>query len=166
MPEAEPNYDHPNAGDGGARPPRARKARSGWKGHLAMLPGIGSSLLPKVACPACWPAYAGFLSAVGLGFLINTRYLLPLTAGFLAIAVGALGFRAQRRRGYGPFLVGLLASTLVLVGKFHFESNATMYEGLALLVGASLWNSWPRKPSASSCSSCAGSESTTTQPVR
>lgn len=46
-------------------------------------PNIGVSFLPKLACPACWPAYAGLLSSVGLGFLIKTAYLLSLTIGFL-----------------------------------------------------------------------------------
>lgn len=80
----------------------------GWKLNFAMLPGIGAAFLPKVACPACWPAYAGFLSSVGLGFLVSTAYLLPLTAAFLAIAVFALAFRARRRRGYAPFRWALL----------------------------------------------------------
>jgi hypothetical protein len=40
-----------------------------WKQNLLAVPGIGLSLLPKIACPACWPAYAGLLSSLGLGFL-------------------------------------------------------------------------------------------------
>ena len=28
------------------------------KQHLLAMPGVGISLLPKLACPACWPAYA------------------------------------------------------------------------------------------------------------
>jgi hypothetical protein len=43
-----------------------------WKRSVAMLPGIGVSLLPKLICPMCWPAYAGIVSALGLGFLIST----------------------------------------------------------------------------------------------
>jgi mercuric ion transport protein len=38
------------------------------KQGLLALPGVGVSLLPKLTCPACWPAYAGLLSSVGLGF--------------------------------------------------------------------------------------------------
>lgn len=138
---------------------------SGWKLNLAMLPGIGAAFLPKVACPACWPAYAGFLSSIGLGFLVSTAYLLPLTAVFLAIAVGALAFRARRRRGYRPFAFGVAASAVVLIGKFSFESDPAMYAGLALLITASVWNSWPRKVAAITCPSCVGEEPTT-QPVR
>lgn len=130
----------------------------GWRTSAAMVPAVGLSLLPKVACPACWPAYAGFLSSVGLGFLIDTSYLLPLTAAFLAIAVGALAFRARRRRGYRPFVIGLLASAVVLIGKFSFESDAAMYIGLVVLVAASLWNSWPKRAEAD-CPACIGQES-------
>jgi len=50
---------------------------------------------------------------MGLTFLLDTAYLLPLTILFLVVSVGALGFRAQRRRGFGPFLVGTGAGALL-----------------------------------------------------
>ena len=123
-----------------------------WKQSLLTVPGLGVSLLPKLACPFCWPAYAGLLSSVGLGFLISTKYLLPFTAAFLAIAVGALAFRAKSRRGYGPFVLGVLVAAGVLASKFYWESNPTMYAAVALLVIASVWNAWPhRLPPAVTC---------------
>lgn len=139
----------------------ARAATGGWRLGLATLPGIGAAVLPKVACPACWPAYAGFASAVGLGFLLDTTYLLPLTVAFLALAAGALAFRASRRRGYGPFAVGLAGAAIVLVGKFSYDSDPGMYAGLALLVAASLWNGWPRRQRADACPACAAGDPTT-----
>ena len=114
------------------------------KQGLPALPGIGVSLLPKVACPLCWPAYAGLLSSVGLGFLLSRTYLLALTAGFLMIAVAALGYGARERRGYGPLALGLAASGVVLTMKFALEFNIGVYLGVGLLVVASLWNIWPR----------------------
>ncbi len=128
---------------------------SGWRSSLATIPGIAFAFLPKLACPACWPAYAGLLSSVGLGFLLDTAYLFPLTAAFLVLAVGALAFRARTRRGYGPFGAGLMAAAVVLVGKFLFDSNAAMYGGIGLLVAASVWNAWPKsKHSVGSCPQC------------
>ena len=115
-----------------------------WKQTLVAMPGIGVSLLPKLACPLCWPAYAGLLSSVGLGFLISARYLLPLTAAFLLLALAALAFRARRRRGYGPFVVGLIAGVGIMLGKFQWESNGSLYGAVGLLIVASLWNAWPR----------------------
>lgn len=151
---------------GGDNPRSRHSGGGGWKLNLAMLPGIGAAFLPKVACPACWPAYAGFLSAIGLGVLLDTAYLLPLTAAFLAIAVGPLALRARRRRGYGPFAVGIAASAIVLAGKFSFESNTAMYAGLAILIAASVWNTWPRKRAVATCRSCVRGDAPSTQPTR
>jgi mercuric ion transport protein len=116
-----------------------------WKRGLLALPGVGVSMLPKLACPLCWPAYAGLLTSLGLGFLISAVYLLPITAAFLVLALGAMAFRANTRRGYGPFLVGLVAAAGVLLGKFVWESKPIMYSAVGLLVIASLWNAWPRR---------------------
>ena len=116
-----------------------------WKRSLAVLPGIGVSLLPKLMCPMCWPAYAGLVSALGLGFLISTKYLLPLTVAFLAITATALGFRASRRHGYGPLWLGLVAAAVILSGKFYFDAPQATYSGVGLLIAASVWNSWPRR---------------------
>jgi mercuric ion transport protein len=126
------------------------------QGFLA-LPGISVSMLPKLICPLCWPVYAGLLSSVGLSFLISTAYLLPLTAASLVLALGALGFRACNRHGHVPFFLGLLAAIFVLLGKFVWLSNPTMYGAVSLLVIASLWNAWPRHDKAnqeSACSNC------------
>jgi hypothetical protein len=77
---------------------------------------------------------------------MQTKYLLPLTLLALVLAVAALGFRATRRRGYGPFVVGLVAAFTLVMGKFVIDSNVAVYGAVAALVGASLWNSWPTKP--------------------
>lgn len=125
-----------------------------WKQGLLALPGVTVSLLPNLACPACWPAYAGMLSSVGLGFIISTAYLLPLTAAFLAVAVWMLAFRASKRHGYCPFLLGLLAAIAVLFGKFEWESNPAIYGAVGLLVFASVWNAWPRRAAFKEAATC------------
>lgn len=135
--------------------PTGRSVGRTW---LAMVPALGVSLLPNLTCPACWPAYAGLLSSLGLGFLIHTSYLLPLTAGFLAVAVGALAVQARRRRRYGPFAVGMVAAVAVLGGKFVLASDPAMYVGIGLLIGASLWNSRSKRKAGVSCPACTSSE--------
>ena len=128
---------------------------SSMKLNSAMFPAVGVALLPKLACPACWPAYAGLLSSLGIGFIDYTPYLLPLTIMFLLIVIVALSYRAKSRHGYRPLMMGLLASTIVLINQFFYENNVAMYTGIALLVLASLWNTWPKSQAASeSCSSC------------
>lgn len=126
---------------------------------MGALPGVRVSLLPKPMCPACWPAYAGIISALGLSFLISAKYLLLLTAVFLSITLLTLGFKASRRNGYGPLALGLLASATILSGKFYFDISRLTYAGLGLLVAASVWNSWPRRAAkAPFCSACVPAE--------
>ena len=128
-----------------------------FKESLPALPAIGLALLPKLTCAACWPAYAGLLSAFGIGFFDYTPFLFPLTALFLALTLLALGYRASNRRGFAPLVLGSLGASVVLVGKFFFDSDTALYVGIALLVGASLWNAWP-KASRGSCPACVPDE--------
>lgn len=117
-----------------------------WRQSLLTVPGIGVALLPKLACPLCWPLYAGIVSSLGFGFLLSTAYLLPLTAGFLIFTLAVLAFRAKLRRGYGPFLLGTAGSAAILADKFQFEGGIVMYAGVGILVAAALWNAWPKMP--------------------
>jgi hypothetical protein len=112
-------------------------------GVLAFLPAAGAALLPKLTCPACWPAYAAVLSSLGVGFVDYTPLLFPATAVFLVLTLALIAWRP--RRGVSPLLLGVIASAVVLLGKFAFDSEATVYTGIALLAGASAWNAWPRK---------------------
>lgn len=133
---------------------RPRSLRSGRRGVVASALAAGVALLPNVTCPACWPAYAGLLSALGVPVLMNRAALLPLTLSALALALFMIGFRATRRHGYGPFALALAAATLVVVGKFALGLEMVAYVGIGLLVFASVWNSRPVQPSKSSCKAC------------
>ena len=106
--------------------------------------------------PACWPAYAGVLGALGLGSLMESRYLLPLTAVFFGLALFGLAYRARSRHGYRPLWLGVAGASMAMAGKFVLTQDLVMYAGLGLLLSASVWNSWPRRKSLSgSCASCA-----------
>lgn len=82
---------------------------------------------------------------MGLTFLMQTVYLFPITAGCLTFAVGGLAVGASRRQGYVPFVVGGCAAVLLLVGKFVIDSDIIVYVAIAILLIASVWNSWPAK---------------------
>lgn len=141
-------------GDDGSSPPASPPAR-GWTASLAALPGIAIAFLPNLACPACWPAYAGLLGSVGMGFLLETAYLVPLTVVFLFVYLGGLAFRARQRRGYGPFVLGMGATMVVLSGKFIFHADLVTYGGIGLLIAASVWNAWPgQSTNTRSCPDC------------
>jgi mercuric ion transport protein len=82
------------------------------------------------------------LSALGVGFIDYTPYLLPLTLAFLGVTLAILAWRP--RRGYAPLVLGLFAAAVMLIGKFFFDSDIATYAGVALLVGASIWNALPK----------------------
>ena len=75
--------------------------------------------------------------------MLQNAYLLPITVIALVLVVGALGFRAARRRGYGPLVLGVVAASLLLVGKFALDMAPVLYVGIGLLIVASVWNAWP-----------------------
>ena len=114
-----------------------------WALNTALLPTIGVALIPKLTCPACWPAYAGLFSTMGIGFFNYTPWIMPLTLIFVLITLVALFWRARKRRGYRPLLLGITASAVLLIGKFVYENDMAMYAGLVFLIAASIWNTWP-----------------------
>lgn len=132
--------------------------RTHWLSGFLSGPGIAFALVP--ACPACWPAYAGVLGALGLGTMVDVRLQLPLTLLFLGIALAALLFRARARRGYGPALLGALSAAIILAGKFALLSVPVTTAGAAALIAAAIWNVWPRRATApGACSACTPVES-------
>ncbi len=133
-----------------------RQSGSGiGKNAVSLLPAVGTALMPKLVCPVCWPAYTAILSAMGVGFVNYTPLLMPLTAAFLLAVIVLLAWKAKTRRGYAPSILGVLATAMILIGKFQFDSETATYSGIALLVVASLWNAWPRRISPSPCPACA-----------
>ena len=133
-------------------PPGKASAAHRW-GGVAALPALFSGAIIPGVCPACWPVYAGLLSAVGLGFLTRERILLPVMIAALLLALGSLAWKAKRRRGYLPFLLGVIASGLILYGEFYLDNAIVHYGGILLLLASCIWNAWPR-PAASACEHC------------
>lgn len=115
------------------------------KTYLSTFGTVILALLPQVFCPACWPAYAGVLSSLGLGFIDYSPYLLPLMIVFLTIALWGIYYKATTRRGYRPFILGLVAATGIVLGKFVLEMDLVLYTSVVLFVVVSVWNAWPQQ---------------------
>lgn len=143
-------------------PARTQGSGRRWWPFLASVPGVGATLLPVGLCPACWPAYAGLLGSLGLGFVFESSFLLPVTIGSLGLALFALALRARTRRGYGPLLLGLASVGSVLGFRFGYPFDPLLYAGLLGLAAASAWNAWPRrKREVGFCSACVQQEGAT-----
>lgn len=93
-----------------------------WSNSIATVPGALVSLLPTATCPACLGAYAGLVSAMGVGFLFRKQVLLPFIGVFLLLGmVGALMSRRRHHRS-GPLLLTIAGSLLVALGRIIWVS--------------------------------------------
>lgn len=121
-------------------------ARRSWTSSLSPLPGGFLALLPAAKCPVCLAAYGGLLSSLGLWFLGDDRVLAPVVVALLG--AGLLGAaRTARAHGRpGPLGVTVAGSAALVAGRFVWSAPAVSYGGVALLVGASLWNLWLERP--------------------
>ena len=132
----------------------ASRPGAGFLSNMAVIPGTLAAFLPALSCPACWPAYAGLLSSLGIGFLWQGPYLMPITVVLLGIALGALGYGAPRRRGYGPLVLGGVGSVAMVPAKFVLHEPWIATAAAGLILAASVWNAWPKKMARRSCPAC------------
>ena len=124
-----------------------------FRRFLAAVPALAIALPHAGTCPACWPLIGGLASSLGVTFLAETRYLLPLMIGCFAMAIAALGYGA--RHDYRPLIVGVVASCVILIGELILDASLVTVAGAGLLVGAYLWSFWLRRPGkASSDQTC------------
>lgn len=130
-----------------------------WQTLAASSPALGVAFLPKLVCPLCFPAYAALLSALGIEFIDYTPYLLPLTAIFLAVALGVLALQARRTGNVAALLLGLAASVVVLLGKFHFGYDWLTTGGVVLLIVAIVLGNRTRSTTTAACPACVSGDS-------
>lgn len=126
----------------------------------ASIPGIAAALLPNVACPACWPAYAGLLSSLGLGAFLNGPYLMAVLVGCLGLSLGTLAYKARSRRGFGPLTLGVAATGLIIASRVVDAPSVIQWIGAGCLVAASVWNAWHIRTTsnATNCDACGCSD--------
>jgi len=123
-----------------------RRGRFGWLRPLAVAPAAVLPLLPSFTCPFCIAAYAGTLSALGLGFLLNESVLAPLIAVFLVVGIASIAWTSRSHRRIGPLAGAIVGSALVVVGRLIWDLPIVLYAGVGLLVLSSLWNLWLKRP--------------------
>jgi uncharacterized membrane protein HdeD (DUF308 family) len=99
-----------------------------------------------VTCPFCLAAYTGFLSAVGMSFLSKETVLAPLIAAFLLVGIASVAWSTRSHRRPGPLVATILGALLVAGARLVWRVPTITYVGAAVLIGASLWNLWLKRP--------------------
>lgn len=131
----------------------ARKAHSGL---LSAIGSLGSAITVGL-CPICIPAFGAFLSAIGLGFLVNESILYPVLLIFLSTTIGGLFWSYRKEHGnIFPLILGILSGTAIYIGRYIYLgaliNQVLMYGGIVGIIGVSLLNLKLRKQRA--CPSC------------
>lgn len=120
--------------------------RRGWLSAAAAFPAAVLPLLPSFTCPACIAAYAGVLSALGLGFVLNEAFLAPLIAVFLVLGVGTVAWSTRSHRNLWPLELTSSGALAIAAGRLVWDVPAVLYAGAAAVLAGSVWNLWLKRP--------------------
>lgn len=123
-----------------------RNQKRGWLGAALSLPAAVLPLLPSFTCPICLAAYAGILSTIGLGFVLTESVLAPLIVAFLFVGIASVARTTRSHRRAGPLSMIVAGSGAVVAGRLVWNMPAVLYVGIALVIAASLWNLWLKRP--------------------
>lgn len=116
-----------------------------WSNSIATIPGALVSLLPTATCPACLGAYAGLVSALGVGFLFKKQVLVPLIVVFLLVGLAGAILSYHRHHRLGPLASAIGGSVLVGVGRIFWDAPVLVYAGAFMLAAAAIWSFWLRR---------------------
>jgi len=111
---------------------------------LGQLSGLLGSAFAAACCLGL-PLALSALGALGLGFLVQDAYLMPLFAAFVAFTLWQLYRSAQRKNFFAPFWLGLTAALVSLISMWLtvtglYPVTTLIIISLLALVGASLWD--------------------------
>lgn len=113
------------------------------KAYLDRIGPLGT--LFAALCCIGTPSLLAFLSAIGVGFLINDAILLPLLIIFLAMSVMGLYASYKGHANRWPLILGGLSSIIIVFFIYGWLLRPLVYIGLLGLIGASVWNIFLRK---------------------
>lgn len=120
-------------------PAGARRAHEALRA-VASIPAAMVPLLPA----ACMAAYAGILSALGLGLLFAEQVLLPLVAVSIVLGVARIPWTIRAHGRKTPLLPAVARALLIASGRVGWSVSATMHVGAAPFLVAASWNVWLR----------------------
>lgn len=121
-------------------PSTAGKVTTTAKAVPSILMSVLIAFFPK--CPFCWAVYMSMFGSVGLAKLPYMGWLLPALMVLLAFHLVML-WKRTARHGYVPFVLSLLGSLSIVVGRTYFPLQEwVLIAGIACIVSGSLLNSF------------------------
>ena len=111
---------------------------SKWIESLDKFGAVGSAIA-ALCCLGFGPLLAVF-TAIGAGFLINDKILLPLLIVFLILGGWGILSAARRLGKYQAFWLHLISSVLLIVTIFLYYQKLLVWLALGGIVLAPLWS--------------------------
>jgi len=105
--------------------------------------GFLGSLFAAACCLGVSFVISG-LTAIGAGFLIRDRYLLPILAAFLVVSIVGTALSMRRHGRKTPLIVSIAGAAVTFGGIFLWPPVA--YVGIALLLLASILDLLAARP--------------------
>lgn len=111
--------------------------------------------MTALACPVCWPLFAGVGGTLGLGILapwegIMMNYVFP---PFVVVALIGTVLSYRNHRQVIPLILGVLSGSLILFGFYVGWQLMLMYIGIFGLLAASVLSYLANKQQAKICES-------------
>jgi len=102
------------------------------------------AFFPK--CAMCWATYMSMLGSVWLARAPYLAWLFPALLALSGLNLLLL-LRKARRKGYGPFLLGLAGIAVILGGRSQFPAERwLLLLGMSLMFSSSLLGSFSTGP--------------------
>lgn len=132
------------------------KGHKSKSGLLSTIGSIGSAMTVGL-CPICIPAIGAFLSAVGLGFLVQESVLRSFLFVFIGVTLFGLFWSYHKEhRKIAPFLLGVVMSVGLYVGRYEYigalVNSFIIWGSIIGIVAVSVWNIRLKKQA--SCPAC------------
>jgi hypothetical protein len=80
--------------------------------------------------------------------MLKENVLAPIIAVALVVGVAAVAWSTKSHRQPGPLIASIAGAVLIACGRLIWTIPPLVYVGGAVLLGASLWNLWLKRPKA------------------
>ncbi len=109
-------------------------------------------------CPVCMPQYAALFSLFGLKLADYSQYLIPIMLIGIGITLSSMYQQISiRQHPFITFYIALLASILLIIGKFIFDSNTLIYTAMLCLFTSTSYHHYKMRqkccPTSATCNS-------------
>lgn len=117
-----------------------------FRTHLSFVLSLFIAFFPK--CPFCWAAYLSLFGLFDSNSIPYKPWFLPLSICLLFINILSL-YITRKRHNAKPLVLSIAGAAIIVLNRMLLQWGFLIFTGGALLVIASLWNSFPKRMSTS-----------------